>query len=188
MLKRSFDFSLALLGLFVFSPIMLLISIFVLLVDGCPVFYFKKSLGKNGLPFNVIKFRTMREDALAITRFGRLLRKTALDELPQLINILKGEMSFVGPRPYSIDKYNTDSSFKNKDINDTLNFNLRLKFMPGLTGLAQVYSAKHASNGKVLQHDLIYIQQHSFLSDIYIILLSISITIRGYWETPGSKL
>ena len=105
--KRCFDFSLALVGGFFFFPIFCVIALLLLLKEGGPVFYLKKSLGKDKRVFNVIKFRSMDTGSWQITRFGKILRQTAMDELPQLINIAKGDMSFVGPRSYAVGKYKT---------------------------------------------------------------------------------
>ncbi len=111
LLKRLFDFAVALVGLVMLSPVFLILSLMILLDDGGPVFFCQERVGRNGLPFILYKFRSMRVlkeaahgrfdagDSSRVTRAGRLLRKTKLDELPQLINVLKGEMSLVGPRP-----------------------------------------------------------------------------------------
>jgi lipopolysaccharide/colanic/teichoic acid biosynthesis glycosyltransferase len=120
----------------------------------------------------------MYRDSTRITRIGFFLRQTALDELPQLINILKGEMSFIGPRSYGIDKYSlSDGSFFH-----------RLEVKPGLTGLAQVFAPKYAKNDTVFELDKRYIKTQCLLLDLYIICLSLWITVFGRWENATRKL
>ncbi|MCK9572807.1 MAG: sugar transferase [Candidatus Omnitrophica bacterium] len=192
--KRIFDFNLALFGLILFSPLIAVIVVLILLEDGPPVLYIKKSLGKNGRILNALKFRSMEENSLAITKVGKLLRQTAMDELPQLINIAKGEMSFVGPRNYSINKYGIAEDALGKMINpqnlnsDIVNFSKRLKVMPGLTGLAQICAPKHASDEEVLRLDLQYIKNRNFIFDLRLIFMSIWITFRKKWEDTSRKI
>lgn len=134
----------------------------------------------------------MDKESLSITRVGSFLRKTAMDELPQLINILKGEMSFVGPRAYGIQNYGLPKDFVGREVQNIEfpenNFFLRLKVVPGLTGLAQLYTPKHASNEEVLNWDLKYIKERNFFYDLNLILLSIWITCIGNWERTTKKL
>lgn len=158
---------------------MLLIYFLILVKNGPPVFYFKRSLGKDKKIFRAVKFRSM-DSSSKITGIGRILRQTAMDELPQLFNILKGEMSFVGPRNYAVDKYSEEAG--NAD------FMLRLKVTPGLTGPAQVFAPKHASNAEVLKLDIDYIEKRNFLLDLYIISLSVWITLKRGWEREVNKL
>lgn len=194
MLKRAFDFSLAMFGLCIFFPFMAIICLLIFLDSGTPIFYIKRSLGRDGRVFNEIKFRSMKSGTLEITRSGAMLRQIAMDELPQLINILKGEMSFVGPRSYGVEKYGLSKDFSaskvNMDKQELLNnhFLQRLSVMPGLTGLAQVFAPKHASDAEVLGYDLRYIREKSFLLDLWIIFMSIWITVNGNWERSLRKL
>lgn len=178
MLKRGFDFCLALAGLVIFFPFMVFIYLFILISEGRPVFYRKRSIGKGGKEFDAIKFRSMAVGSLRITRFGKILRQAAMDELPQLINILKGEMSFVGPRNYGVDKYNALTS---------PDFLRRLEVTPGLTGLAQIFAPKYASNEKVLEWDIKYIKNRNFILDLKVIFISIRITLFGRWERKDKK-
>lgn len=184
-LKRIFDFNLALFGIILFCPLIILITIAILLEDGPPIFYDKKSLGRSGRVFGALKFRSMKVNSLAITKVGKLLRQTALDELSQLINIAKGEMSFVGPRPYGIEKYNITPQIQQSERVD---FTKRLEVIPGLTGLAQVFAPKHASAADVLIWDLRYIKEKNFMLDLYIIILSVYITLRRNWERIDKKI
>lgn len=173
---------------------MAIIIFLIFIEDGPPIFYVKKTVGIYGKVFNIFKFRSMEKDSLTITRIGTFLRKTAMDELPQLAAIVKGEMSFVGPRPYSIDKYGIS---KNTDVDkiplnmlspDKISFAKRLNAIPGLTGLAQLYVPKYASDNEVLQFDLKYISIRNFRFDLYLILLSIWVTVQKKWERKDKKL
>lgn len=139
-MKRIFDLTLCIPGLLVLSPLMLVIMLFIRMDGGKTVFFRQERVGKNGKPFRIWKFRTMVEDAEKlgkqltvgedprITKTGRVLRKTKLDELPQLFNVLKGEMSFVGPRP-EVPRYVDLYTDEQKDV---------LKLTPGITDLASI--------------------------------------------------
>jgi len=193
-LKRVFDFSLALFGLFIFFPFMAIIPLLIFAIYGRPVFYCKTSVGQFGKVFKIMKFRSMDTVSSRITKIGKILRQTAMDELPQLINIIKGEMSFVGPRPYSLKKYGLtfDSRTKKIEVNnlnsDSLKFFQRLSVIPGLTGLAQIHTPKHAQDEEVLKLDLEYIKKENLLLDLYLILISIWISITHSWEEIRRKI
>ena len=176
--KRVSDIVIASLGLIAFFPLILLISIVIFLIEGRPVFYVKKTAGENGKAFKLVKFRSMKAGSQDITKIGRILRSTAMDELPQLINIFKGEMSFVGPRPYGIGKYESGDE----------EFSRRLKVVPGLTGFAQVFLPKHSGDEDVLRHDLEYIKKKNFWFDMYLMFTSVWITLKGSWESTVKKL
>ena len=165
-------------GAFLFSPLFVIIIWMEFLKGERPVFYLKKSLGKGGKEFSAIKFRSMAVNSLQITRFGLVLRQTAMDEFPQLINILKGEMSFVGPRNYGVDRYEKASS----------NFLQRLRVTPGLTGLAQVFAPKYATNEEVLKWDLEYVRNRNFILDLWLIFISVLVTLKRNWESPNRKI
>ena len=186
-LKRFFDlvFSFA-LGIIVVLSIPL-IALAIKISSPGPVFYFQKRVGQNGKNFEIIKFRTMKKDAEKetgavwaqendprITWLGKLLRKTRIDELPQLWNIVKGEMSFVGPRaerPEFHDKLKREISF----------YEERYMIKPGLTGWAQInyrYSSSVADAAEKLQYDLYYIKNRSLILDLGIILKTINIALR----------
>jgi lipopolysaccharide/colanic/teichoic acid biosynthesis glycosyltransferase len=192
--KRAFDFSLAIFGLLFFLPLFIFIPIAICLDSGRPVIYLKKSLGKDGKLFWVFKFRSMKNDSQDITRVGSLLRKFAFDELPQLVNIVRGEMSFVGPRPYGVEKYGLNNDFNGKGVAPALlkapfpDFSLRLQAIPGLTGLGQISCPKHASAEDVFKSDMEYIRIRNLFLDIRIIFISIWITSRMAWESAVKKI
>jgi lipopolysaccharide/colanic/teichoic acid biosynthesis glycosyltransferase len=177
-IKRYFDLSLALVGGVLFFPLFFIIAILLVFEKGKPVFYLKKSLGKDGRVFNAIKFCSMAKGSSEATKLGKILRQTAMDELPQLINIVKGEMSFVGPRNYSVDKYKSAKP----------DFLKRLEITPGLTGLAQIYVPKGTNNNDVLWHDLQYMKKGNFIMDLQIIVLSIWIALNRNCENTIRKI
>ena len=179
--KRTMDIFLSAIVLLVLSPLMLLIAAAIKLEDGGPVFFRQKRLTRNGREFDILKFRSMVVDAekyagavLAtdndprITRVGRIIRPFRLDELPQLLNILKGDMSVVGPRPER--KVIADEYCK-----DIPEFAYRLKVRGGLPGYAQIYGKYNTSAYDKLRLDLMYIENYSLLLDIKLMILTIRI-------------
>lgn len=179
LLKRIFDIVFSLIALIILSPIMLISAIAIKIYDRGPVFYKQKRLTINGKQFNIYKFRSMIVNAektgtpqLAsyhdprITPIGRFLRKVRLDELPQLLNILKGEMSVVGPRP---ERPELTELYKH----EMPEFEFRLKVKAGLTGYAQVTGVYDTSPYDKLKMDLMYIENYSFRMDLQIILMTI---------------
>ena len=181
-IKRFFDFVLSLLGLIILSPIFIITALAIKLYDRGPVFYKQVRLTKDGKEFEIIKFRSMRVDAEndgvarlssgendpRITPVGKIVRKCRLDELPQLINILKGDMSIVGPRPERpeiAEKYY-------KNIPD---FKLRLQVKAGLTGYAQVYGKYNTDPYEKLEFDLLYINNMSIFTDLQLMFATFSI-------------
>jgi len=199
-LKRAFDLILALIGLLLSSPVWLIIATLIKLEDHGPVFYSHDRVGKGGERFKSWKFRSMvpasdekfgplqaGEDDERITRVGRILRATAMDELPQLWNISKGEMSFVGPRallPKEIEVKGNGEAVPSEGIPG---FWERQSVRPGLTGLAQVYASRDIPRRYKFRYDLIYIQNRSFWLDLKMLTLSFWITFRGKWEHRGEK-
>lgn len=164
------------------------------------MFYRQERVGRDGRIFRVIKFRSMIKDAEKasgpvqavendprITKTGRILRKTAMDELPQLINILNGDMSFVGPRALRPKEKEVHGSDDQVDIEDVPGYYDRLKVRPGLTGMAQVYLPSDALRKEKFRYDLLYIGKRSFFLDLKLILLSFYITFRGNWESRQKK-
>jgi sugar transferase (PEP-CTERM system associated) len=185
-LKNVMDFLLALLGLIVFLPFGLIIALLIKLESPGPVFYTQERVGRNGKPFKIIKFRSMVSDAEKdttpqwaqkndprITRLGRFLREIRLDEVPQLINILKGEISFVGPRPerpYFVAELEKSIPF----------YSQRHVTKPGLSGWAQIryrYGATVDDAIKKLEYDLYYIKNLSIFLDLMILLETIQVVL-----------
>ncbi len=176
--KRILDFILSLIAVIILSPIMLLIAAAIKINDGGKILYKQKRLTINAKEFYVYKFRSMVEDAeksgakLAtdhdprITTVGRFLRKTRLDEIPQFFNILKGDMSIVGPRPER-------PEFTEKYLKEMPEFSFRLKVKAGLTGYAQVMGVYDTTPLDKLKMDLMYIERYSFALDLRIILMTI---------------
>ena len=179
--KRAFDMFAASVGIVVASPIMLATAIAIWMEDHGPVFYRQVRLTKNGREFKILKFRSMtvnaEQDGVArlagqndsrITRVGHFIRACRIDELPQLFNILLGDMSIVGPRP--------ERPEIAQQYQETLpEFALRLQVKAGLTGLAQVYGRYNTEPYYKLQMDLMYINDMSFLKDLQLILATIKI-------------
>ena len=200
MLKRLFDITLSSIGLIGSAPLWLIFSIAVKLQDGGPVFYSQERVGRGGRIFRVLKFRSMIKDAEKttgpvqavendprVTKVGRILRKTAMDELPQLLNIFKGDMSFVGPRSLRPKEKEVHGNPDETAIEDIPGYYDRLKVRPGLTGMAQVYLPSDALRKEKFRYDLLYINNQSFFLDLKLIFLSFYITFRGKWETRQKK-
>lgn len=180
--KRFMDIVLSFLALLVFSPIMLLVAIAIKLEDRGSVFYKQCRLTKDGKKFDVLKFRSMRVDAekdgvarlstgtqdSRITKVGNFIRKCRFDELPQLLNILKGDMSIVGPRPER-------PEIAEQYYKDLPEFSLRLQAKAGLTGYAQVYGKYNTTPYDKLQMDLMYISNPSIIEDLKIMFATIKI-------------
>jgi lipopolysaccharide/colanic/teichoic acid biosynthesis glycosyltransferase len=195
-IKRIFDIVLAYIGLIVFSPFWVLFSLLIWLEDGPPIFYLQDRVGKAGRVFKSIKFRSMipgaenglgpvqaKEKDPRVTKVGRFLRATAMDELPQLINILKGDMSFVGPRalrPVEIEV--SDTSCVAKDIFHIPGFKTRARVRPGLTGVAQIFASRSLAREEKFRYDLWYIDNMSLWLDIKLIVKSVLVTFRARWD------
>lgn len=172
-IKRTLDFCIALISLIILSPIMAIIAVLVRLKLGSPVIFKQERPGLNERIFTLYKFRSMSNacdkngellsDTVRLTRFGRLLRATSLDELPELFNILKGDMSIIGPRPLSVE-YLPYYSRRER---------ARHSLRPGLTGLAQVNGRNALAWTKRFKLDVEYVDNCSFLLDCKIFLLTI---------------
>ena len=197
-LKRFLDISMVIGGLFfpllwpLWIIVIFIIPILIWVEDRGPIFYSQKRIGKNKRVFKVYKFRTMIPDAEKITgavwstkddpritKIGHLLRKTALDEIPQLLNIIKGEMSFVGPRaerPELHDEF----------VKTIPEFDERLKVTPGLSGLAQIRGSYDLDPSEKIKYDIEYIKKMSLLFDIRIIILSVFNSILARWDSPDN--
>ena len=179
--KRLMDILLCSIAMIVAAPVMAVVAIAIKLEDGGPVFFKQKRMTRNGREFDILKFRSMIVDAekyagavLAtdddprITKVGKVIRATRLDEIPQILNILKGDMSIVGPRPER--KVIADEYCK-----EIPEFAYRLKVRGGLTGYAQIYGKYNTSAYDKLRLDLMYIENYSFLLDIKLIILTLRI-------------
>ncbi|MGH9372502.1 MAG: sugar transferase, partial [Vicinamibacterales bacterium] len=199
-LKRLFDATLAGAGLFLSAPVWGLAAALIKLEDGGPVFFRQERVGQNGATFRVLKFRSMVVHAerdhgplqasagdARITRIGRLMRATAMDELPQLVNIFKGEMSFVGPRalrPGEIESVGDGSVVAMETIDG---YKERTAVQPGLTGIAQIYAPRDVTRRHKFRYDRVYVKRRSFWLDIRLILVSFWISMRGTWEHRQRK-
>lgn len=191
-LKRAMDICLCSIAMVIAAPIMLIVAIAIKLEDGGPVFFKQERVTRDEKRFDILKFRSMIVDAEKagqvipatdhdprITKVGRVIRATRIDELPQIINILKGEMSIVGPRPERVEhveKYQAEIP----------EFVYRTKVKGGLTGYAQIYGKYNTSPYDKLRLDLTYIEEYSILLDIKLILMTLQIMVRKE-STEGFK-
>ena len=199
--KRALDVGLAGLGLLVSLPVWALIALGVKVQDGGPVFFCDQRVGQGERIFGVLKFRTMipdadrlfgpkqaTEDDPRVTRLGKILRATALDELPQLWNIFIGDMSFVGPRALRPGEIQVRGAGRLTPLAQTDGYAERHAIQPGLTGIAQIYADRDISPRHKFRYDRLYIRRRSVWLDIRLILVSFWITFRGKWEQRGGKL
>ncbi len=177
--KRAFDILIAIIAIPVVLPISLIIVFFIAIMVGFPILFRQDRPGYKEKPFVMIKFRTMNEkrdksgellpDGQRLTYLGRMLRRTSLDELPELFNVLKGDMSIVGPRPLLI-RYLPYYSKEEK---------ARFDVLPGITGISQIEGRNDLCWDKRMALDIKYVKQYSFLLDIKIIFLSIWKVVKG---------
>jgi lipopolysaccharide/colanic/teichoic acid biosynthesis glycosyltransferase len=201
MIKRLFDASLSAAGLIVSAPLWCVIPIAIKLEDGGPVFFPQERVGLDGRVFLALKFRSMRPDAETltgpvqatendprVTRVGRALRATAMDELPQLVNILRGDMSFVGPRPLRPGEVDVRGDGQLVALEEIPGYKERHAVRPGLTGLTQVYAPRDISRTSKFRLDRLYMRRAGFWLDVRLIVLSFWITGRGQWEARGRKV
>ena len=178
-IKPTLDFLLALIGLLMLSPVFVVVTILLAIVNNGKPFFFQKRPGKNERIFHIIKFKTMNDkkdekgdllpDAARLTAVGKFVRKTSLDELPQLINIVKGDMSFVGPRPLLPEYLPLYNAEQRK----------RHHVRPGITGWAQVNGRNALSWQEKFHHDVYYVQHMSFTFDLKILLLTVKKVLKG---------
>lgn len=180
-IKRCLDFLLSLCGIIVLSPVLLVLCILVRMKLGSPVLFRQERPGKNERIFTLCKFRTMTDekdengkplpDAVRLTKFGKFLRATSLDELPELFNILKGDMSIIGPRPLLV-SYLPYYSEREK---------LRHSVRPGLTGLAQASGRNFLDWDRRLEKDVEYVEHLSFRMDMKVLWMTVQ-TVLGHAE------
>jgi lipopolysaccharide/colanic/teichoic acid biosynthesis glycosyltransferase len=200
-MKRAFDIVVAGSGLLLLSPVAMLIALGIKLEDGGPVFFVQERVGLGCRVFQAYKFRSMVVDAERttgavqavandprVTRMGRLLRATAFDELPQLWNIVRGDMSVVGPRPLRPGEADTTADGAMLALSAIPGYEQRHRIRPGLTGLAQVYAPRDLRRTGKFRYDLLYQRRAGLALDLRLILQSFWITMRGRWEhrTPKS--
>jgi lipopolysaccharide/colanic/teichoic acid biosynthesis glycosyltransferase len=199
MLKRTFDVALSATGLLLSSPLWMLIAAAIKLEDRGPVLFVQERVGKGGVTFRALKFRSMVVQASTlpphqagehdprITGVGRLLRATALDELPQLYNIFIGDMSFVGPRPLMPGEIEVRGSGELVRLDSIPGYEARHSVRPGLTGLSQVYAPRDTPRARKFRLDAIYVRNATFRLDVFLVAVSFWITFRGRWELRVRK-
>ena len=188
------------IGLVASLPVWLLIAIAIKLDDGGPVFYSQERVGIGGRPFPSWKFRSMRVDSdrlfgplqaserdPRVTRIGRVLRPTAMDELPQLWNIFRGDMSFVGPRALLAREIELNGKGEPVPIETVKGYHRRHSVRPGLTGVAQVFARRDVPRRHKFAMDILYIEKQSFGLDLSLIALSFWISLRGKWESRARR-
>jgi undecaprenyl phosphate N,N'-diacetylbacillosamine 1-phosphate transferase len=171
--KRILDFLISLLGLLVLSPLFLILIVFLFISNSGNPFFFQKRPGKNGVVFKIVKFKTMNDkkdkdgnlcsDEIRLTKTGSFIRKNSLDELPQLINVLRGDMSLIGPRPLLTNYLHLYTDYQNR----------RHEVKPGITGFAQVNGRNAISWGEKFDYDISYVDNISFFLDVKILFLTI---------------
>ena len=183
--QRVLDILLSLIGLVIGIPLMLIFGVLIKIEDNGPAIYKQERVGKSGKSFYLYKLRSMRTDAEKfgaqwaekddprITKVGNFIRKTRIDEIPQLFNILRGDMGIIGPRP---ERPQFTVQF-NEDIPGFIN---RLSVKPGLTGWAQIRGGYEATPAEKLEDDLYYIKNRSFMLDMKIILKTVGVVLTGH--------
>jgi lipopolysaccharide/colanic/teichoic acid biosynthesis glycosyltransferase len=194
--KRPYDLFVLVVAHIVLFPVWAALWVFIpvaiWLEDRGPIFYSQQRAGKDRRDFMAIKFRTMVPDAdrqglmtgnddPRVTKVGGVLRRTALDELPQVINIFKGDMSFVGPRALPTEMHEEELLAEPR-------FAERLSVIPGLTGVAQLYLPRHCPPTRRLRYDLVYVKNASLWLDIRLMLLAAWNTVTGSWGTGHRKV
>ena len=187
-MKRLFDIVVASIAILLLSPLILIIAMLIRVALGRPVFFLQNRPGRRGTPFTVIKFRTMRDacdetgevlpDAQRMTKFGTFLRSTSLDELPELWNVLKGEMSLVGPRPLLMEYMPLYSPEQAR----------RHEVRPGMTGWAQINGRNSIDWNEKFILDVWYVDNQSFLLDLKILILTVVRVFRRHGITATGSV
>ena len=201
MIKRLFDIAVSAAGLIVFAPVAGVIAAAIKIEDGGPVFFTQERVGQGCRVFSAFKFRSMIVDAERhtgaiqatvddprITRVGRVLRATAFDELPQLWNIFRGDMSVVGPRPLRPGEADTTAGGALLPLSAIPGYERRHLVRPGLTGVAQVHAPRDLPRHGKFRYDLLYLKRAGLWVDLVLIAQSFWITARGRWEHRGRKV
>ena len=200
LLQRPLDVVLTGVMLILSLPVVLPIALLIKLGDGGSLFYVQERWGRNGTRFKAFKFRTMVPDSddkfgvipatekdHRVTRIGLVLRAMGLDELPQVLNILRGDMSFVGPRSLAVGEPVTNRKGQTVQYENIAGFRERLSVRPGLTGVATIYIRKDCPPEHKFRYDLLYVRKQSIWLDIHFIALSFWISFRGRWEARSKK-
>jgi len=183
--KRILDLVMSAIVALLGAPVMLIAALAIKLDDGGPVFYLQERVGKDGRLFRVVKFRTMELDAekdsgpvlaedgdVRITRVGKVLRTFRIDEMPQFLNVMRGRMSFIGPRPER-------PFFSDQYMRDIEGYDERLRVLPGITGLAQINGGYATTPELKLKYDLMYVYHQSFLLDLQVMAETIKVVLTG---------
>lgn len=190
-MQRALEFFISLVCLIIFSPVFLIVAICIKLNSEGPVFFTQMRIGKNNELFKLYKFRTMKvgtpnvaTDKLAdpksyLTTVGKVLRKTSLDELPQLINVIKGDMAFVGPRPALYNQYHL------KDLRTEAGVHT---LVPGITGWAQINGRDHNNDEQKTALDKYYLENKSFSFDIKILLMTVFKVVKAEGIVEGGRV
>lgn len=184
-IKRVMDFVIATILVVAFSPLFLLIAVLIKIDSRGPVFFRQERVGKNGRIFRIFKFRSMVSDndmrdfssRDKYTFVGKIIRRLSLDELPQLFNVLRGEMSLVGPRPWVVEYWTN----MNKEER------VRASVLPGITGLAQVKGRNGISIFSKIEYDIIYVKNFSFRQDVKILILTVLTVLSGRGLDAGKE-
>ena len=198
--KRALDIALSGVGLVLSAPLWAMLAALIKLEDHGPIFFSQERVGEGGRLFSALKFRSMIPDAEArvgalqasehdprVTRIGRIMRVTAMDELPQLWNIFRGDMSFVGPRALRPGEIETGGGH-HVAIEDIPGYRERHSVRPGLTGIAQIFAPRDIPRRHKFKYDQLYVRRQTFGLDLKLIVLSFWITFRGRWEHRGDKV
>ena len=177
MVKRFLDFLISSLAVVILLPVLLFTALLSFYFQGLPILFFHKRLGKDGKPFTMIKLRTMvkgisisaENDIERLTKWGKFLRRLSIDELTVLFNVIKGDMSLVGPRPMPIKYLKRYNSFQKK----------RMNIKPGITGLAQINGRNHLTWEDRFDYDVKYVLKNSLFTDFVIIIKTILLVLKG---------
>jgi lipopolysaccharide/colanic/teichoic acid biosynthesis glycosyltransferase len=198
--KRALDVALSGFGLIASAPLWALLAAAIKLEDRGPIFYSQARVGEGGRTFEAFKFRSMIPNAEAgigavqattrdprVTRVGRVMRATAMDELPQLWNIFRGDMSFVGPRALRPGEIEVDGNGALVPMESIPGYAERHSVRPGLTGIAQIFAARDIPRRHKFRYDRVYLDRQSFWLDARLIALSFWISFRGKWEAAARE-